>query len=156
MILSLYAEEMSERGRQGRKRYFPPGLRELWRGLACPSRISFSASCALRKHVSSPLPVKQPFSRPCTSRSTARPGNQPFFRPYTSHSTARPGKQPFFRPYPSQISVSAGQTLLLSPSVHSEPASGGRAVEYLILWLYLRNECRWSIFWPTNIRCQCK
>ena len=149
---------MSERGKEGRKRYFPPGLRELWGGLACPSRISFSASCALRKHVSSPRPGNQPFSRPNTSRSTARPGNQlffrpnasrstarpgkqPFFRPYTSHSTARPGKQPFSRQYPSQISVSAGQTLLLSPSVHSEPASGGRAVEYLILWLYLRSEC---------------
>ena len=33
-------------------------------GLACQSRITFSTSCALLKHVSSP-----------------RPGNQPFFRP---------------------------------------------------------------------------
>ena len=166
---------MSERGKEGRKRYFPPGLRELWGGLACPSRISFSASGAFRKHVSSPWPGNQPFFRPnasrstawpgnqpffrpytshstarpgnqpflrpCTSRSTAWPGNQPFFRPYTSHSTARPGKQPFSRPYPSQISVSAVQTLLLSPSVHSAPACAGRAVEYLIYWLYLRSEC---------------
>ena len=38
---------MSERARQGRKRYFPPGLRELWRGLACPPRISFSTPSKL-------------------------------------------------------------------------------------------------------------
>ena len=103
MILSLYAEKMSERGRQGRKRYFPPGLRELWGGLACPSRISFSTSCAFRKHVSSPWPGNQPFFRPNASRSTAWPGKQPFFRPNTSRSTAWPGNQPFFRPYPSQM-----------------------------------------------------
>ena len=80
---------MSERGRQGRKRYFPPGLRELWRGLACPSRISFSTSCSLWKQVSFPWP-----------------GNQPFFRPNTSRSTAWPGNQHFFRPYPSQMAFS--------------------------------------------------
>ena len=47
-------------------------------GLACPSRISFSTSCSLRKHVSFPWPGKQPFFRPNTSRSTAWPGNRPF------------------------------------------------------------------------------
>ena len=106
MILSLYAEEMSERGREGRKKIFPAGTARALGGLACPSRISFSASCAFRKHVSSPRPGNQPFFRPCTSRSTAWPGNQPFFRPNTSRRTARPGNRPFFWPYPSQMAFS--------------------------------------------------
>ncbi len=103
---------MSDRGKEGEKDISRRDCASSGGG-ACPSRISFSTSSALRKHVSSPRPGNRPFSRPCTSHSTAWPGNRPFFRPCTSHSTAWPGNQHFFRPYPSQIGVCAGQVLVL-------------------------------------------
>ena len=116
---------MSERGRQGRKRYFPPGLRELWRGLACPSRISFSTSCSLWKHVSFPWPGKQPFSRPNTSHSKAWPGNQPFFRPNASRSTALAGKSAFFPAERLSQHCSAGKSAFF-PAEHFAQHCSGR------------------------------